>query len=48
VRHSVFRGLRTRASEENFAAHDFDGVAADTNVNYTVIMARGAHENLLG
>src|ERR1700733_6805672 len=34
--------------EENFAAHDFNRVAADTHVNYPVMAVRGAHKNPAG
>src|ERR1700722_387321 len=44
-----FPQLASRVSEENFTAHDFDRIAADAHVNYTVIakiiLARGSHKN---
>src|ERR1035437_2927261 len=41
----VFSVLARSVLEENFAAHHFDCVASDANVNYPVIATRRAHKN---
>src|ERR1039457_6065952 len=41
----VVSGLARCVLEENLAAHHFDCVASDANVNYPVIATRRAHKN---
>src|SRR5215469_11288497 len=41
----IFREFRTVDSEENFGAHNFNGVASDADVDDSVSVLRGTHEN---
>ena len=41
----IFREFRIVDSEENFGAHNFNDVASDADVDHSVSVFRGTHEN---